>query len=177
VRGIVKIDDGTAVHVIPRAEVRHVEVVALKQRGPEKLIDEALWGGWVLRYQLVGADPRSVEWCGDCRPPTLRNDAKISIAEYNRIAAEAVQATITRGHRDVHLERRSDGVILVRAGLIENDEHVVMCRKFIAETVLAALASPHGRLDETHGKLLREIYAAARDLVLPAGYPIQEERR
>jgi hypothetical protein len=167
VRGIVKIDDGAAVHVIPRAEVRHVEVT--------KLVGDD--DGWTLDYQLVGAAvERNIVWEGDCRPPTLRND-KISIGEYNRIAAEAVQATITRGYRDVHLERRSDGVILVRSGFIEDDDRVVLCRKFIAEAVLAALATPHGRLDEAHGRQLREIYAAARDLVLPDGYPIQEETR
>jgi len=167
-RGIVKIDDGSAVHVIPRAEVRYVEVVALGAQHHSEV--------WVLRYQLSSAPVRDIAWRGDCRPPTLRND-KISIGEYNRIAADAVQTTITRGHRDIHLERRSDGVILVRSGFIEDDDRVVLCRKFIAEAAQVALASPHGRLDEAHGKHLREIYAAARDLVLPEGYPIQEETR
>ncbi len=160
-----KIDDRAAVHMIPRAEVRYVEVAPI--------------GGddWELKYQLTGAAAaRSIEWRGDCRPPTLKND-KISIGEYNRIAAGSIQTMITCGHRDVHLERRSDGVILVRSGLVEEDDRVVLCRKFIAEAALVALATPHGRLDPAHGALLREIFAAARDLVLPDTYPIQEEPR
>lgn len=166
-RGIVKIDDGAAVHVIPRAEVRYVEVTKLV--GDDE--------GWTLDYQLVGAAvERSIVWEGDCRPPTLRNE-KISIGEYNQIAAGAVQTAITRGYRDVHLERRSDGVILVRSGLIEDDDRIVLCRKFITEMALTARQTAIGPLDDTRLKMLHEIYAAARDLVLPDWFPLKEEPR
>lgn len=165
-RGIVKIDDGNATHVIPRVEVRHVEVVSLHDG----------CGGWSLNYQLVGTTKiRSIQWTGDCRPPSLRND-KISIDEYSRIAAEAVQAMITRGHRDVHLERRSDGVILVRSGLIEDDDRVVLCRKFIAEMALTARQTAIGPLDDARRQMLHEIHTAARDLVLPDWFPLKEDR-
>ena len=157
-RGIVKIDDGTAVHVIPRSEVRHVEIVAL--------------GGdsCALNYQLEVVI-RSIEWKGDCRPESLKT--KITVGEYNKSAAGSVMTMLTCGHRNLHLVRRSDGVILVRSGLLEEDHRMTLCRKFIADAVTVALDSPHGRLDEAHGKLLREIYAAARDLRLPDEYPIQ----
>lgn len=166
-KGTVLIDDGLAVHVIPRAEVRYAEVATV---GEEP--------GWhELRYQLAGSAERSIEWRGDCRPPTLRSDEKISVGEYNRIAAQAVQQTITRGHRDVHLERRSDGVILVRLGLVEEDDRVALCRKFIAEMALTALQTAVGPLDEARRQMLWEIRAAARDLVLPEWYPLKEELR
>ncbi|HSX22880.1 MAG TPA: hypothetical protein VLE97_08925 [Gaiellaceae bacterium] len=169
-RGTVKIDDGACVHVIPRAEVRYAEVVAIDQGYDPAVTRE--YEAWELRYQLTGADTRSVQWRGDCRPPSLRND-KISVGEYNRIAAEAVLATITRGYSDFHLERRSDGVMLVRAGFAEDDAHVVTCRKFIAEMALTARQTAIGPLDETRRHMLHEIHAAARDLVLPAWYPLQ----
>jgi hypothetical protein len=165
VRGIVKIDDGSEVHVIPRAEVRYADVTQL----------DGDKDGWVLCYQLIGAIERNIVWEGDCRPATLRND-KISIGEYNRIAADAVQATITRGYRDVHLERRSDGVILVRSGFIEDDDRVVLCRKFIAEMALTARQTAIGPLDDARLQMLHEIHAAARDLVLPDWFPLKEDR-
>lgn len=160
-RGIVKIDDGSVVHVIPRAEIRRVEVAAL---GGD---------GYVLRYQLVGgAVERDITWLGDCRPASLK--ASIEIGEYNQLAAAAVQTTLTRGYGDVHLERRADNVFLVRSGLIDNDARVVMCRQFIVDMV-ARLES--GALDDRRQTVLHEIRAAARDLVLPDGYPIKEEPR
>lgn len=162
-RGIVKIDDGAAVHVVPRAEVRYAAVVHEGGEG----------GGAALHYQLAGGVSRTIEWRGDCRPPTLRDDAKISVGDYNLIAAQAVQTTITRGHRDVHLERRSDGVILVRGGLVEEDAQVVLCRKFIADMALTARQTAIGPLDDTRLSMLHEIHAAARDLVLPAWFPLQ----
>lgn len=164
-RGVVKIDDGSAVHVIPRAEVRYVEVVPFNGDRVE----------WRLSYQLAGtALERCIEWRTDCRPPTLRND-KISIGEYNQIAAQAVQTTITRGQRDVHLERRSDGVMLVRLGLLEDDVRVVLCRKFITEMALTARQTAIGPLDETRRTMLHEIHAAARDLVLPDWCPLKDD--
>ena len=165
-RGVVKIDDRLTVHVIPRAEVRYVEVLALP--GTEQ-------SSWMLTYQLIGAaSTRDIEWHGDCRPPTLRDDEKISIDEYNKIAAQAVQTMITRGHRDIHLERRSDGVFLVRSGLVENDDRVILCRQFITEMALTArqTAVP----DEARLQILHEIHAAARNLVLPDWYPLKEEK-
>jgi hypothetical protein len=183
-RGIVKIDEGTfllepgrgeppddearesCVHIIPRAEVRYVEVTKLAGYSD----------AWVLDYQLVGMPVRSIRWQCDCRPPSLKRDATITTDEYNRIAAESVQAVITRGHRDVHLERRSDGVVLVRSGMIENDAQVVLCRKFIAEMALTARQTAIGPLDDTRLHMLHEIHAAARDLVLPAWFPLQEDR-
>ncbi len=165
-RGIVKIDDEATVHVIPRAEVRHVDVEPLGVGG----------NAWVLKYQLAGvAIVRKIEWFGDCRPPTLRND-KISIYDYNQIAAVAVQTTITRGHRDVHLERRSDGVFLVRSGFVEEDDRVVLCRKFIAEMALTARQTAIGPFDDARLQMLHEIHAAARDLVLPEWFPLKEDR-
>ena len=189
-RGIVKIDDGrfllalpqptveatddtdgnaraANVHVIPRAEVRYVEVKRWN----------GVAAGWVLNYQLAGMQhTRSICWKGDCRPPTLKSYAKITADEYSRIAAESVQMTITRGYRDVHLERRSDGVILVRSGLIENDARVVLCRKFITEMALTARQTAIGPLDDTRLHMLHEIHAASRDLILPDWFPLQEER-
>lgn len=165
-RGIVLIDDGAEVHVIPRAEVRYAEISSP--------------GGdtWLLKYQLAAAPTaRSVRWEGDCRPPTLKE--KISIGEYNRIAAQAMQTMITRGERDLHLERRSDGVILVRSGLLEDDARAVLCRKLIAEAAYALLEcvpsveTARGRLDD----LLRTIYLAARNLQLPDEYPVKEPDR
>lgn len=158
-RGTVKIDDGLRVHVIPRAEVRHAEVNAV----------DAVFA---LRYQLVSGPARAIEWAADCRPPSLRDD-KISVGDYNRLAAEAVLAIITRGYSDFHLERRSDGVMLVRAGLSEDDSRVVLCRKFIAEMALTARQTAIGPLDDTRLRMLHEIHDAARDLVLPAWYPLQ----
>jgi len=163
-RGIVFVDDRNAVHIIPRAEVRHVEVVTL--------------GGdnWALKYQLAGTVVvRTVEWKGESRPASLKD--KIDVGGYNQIAAGFLLTVLTRGHRDVHLERRADNVFFVRSGLVEDDAHVVLCRQFITEMSLVALESPHGRLDEAHGKLLREIFAAARDLVLPDGYSLKEDLR
>ena len=159
-------DIAAYVHVIPRSEVRYVEVKKLA----------GYTAGWTLNYQLAGMQhTRSIDWKGDCRPPTLKSDDKITANEYNRIAAESVQMTITRGHRDVHLERRSDGVILVRSGLIENDARVVLCRKFITEMALTARQTAIGPLDDTRLHMLREIHAAARDLVLPDWFPLQED--
>ena len=165
-RGIVFVDDRSAVHVVPRAELRYAEVVPL---GGD---------GWALKYQLAGASiVRSLEWKGDCRPPTLKKNDKISVGEYNQIAADAVKTTITRGHRDVHLERRSDNVFFVRSGLVEDDDRVVLCRKFIAEMVLTARQTAIGPLDDTRLQMLHEIHAAARDLVLPDWYPLEEKPR
>ena len=161
-RGTVKIDDCTTVHVIPRAEVRYAEVVSFDP-------------GYVLRYQLVWGPARTIEWTGDCRPPSLRND-KFSVHEYNRLAAEAVLVTITRGYSDFHLERRSDGVMLVRAGFAEDDAQVVLCRKFITEMALTARQTAIGPLDDTRLHMLHEIHAAARDLVLPDWFPLREDR-
>lgn len=167
VRGVVKIDDRLTVHVIPRVEVRYVEVLALSGHEPT---------GWMLSYQLSGAaSTRDIEWRGDCRPPTLRDDGKISICDYNKIAAQAVQTILTRGHRDVHLERRSDGVFLVRSGLVENDEHVVLCRRFITDMAMTARQTAIGPLDETRSHMLWEIQTAAQDLVLPDWFPLKEE--
>lgn len=160
--GIVKIDDGDVVHVIPRVEVRHVEIV---KRGGED--------GYALNYQLAGTFVHSIMWQGDCRPSTLKT--KVEIGEYNKLAAGAVQTTITRGHRDVHLERRSNGMFLYRLGLIEEDAHVVLCRKFITEMATIALQSALGPIDNRRQQILREIQDAARGLQLPDWYPIKEE--
>lgn len=162
-RGIVKIDDRSAVHVIPRAEIRYAEVVLL--------------GGddWALKYQLASTVVvRSVEWKGECRPETLKT--KVEVGEYNKMAAEFVSTLITRGHRDLHLERRTDNVFLVRSGLIEDDARIVLCRKFIAEMALTARQTAIGPLDDTRLQMLHEIHAAARDLVLPDWYPLKESR-
>lgn len=162
-RGIVFVDDRSAVHVIPRAEVRHVEVVAL--------------GGddWALKYQLAGtALVRAVEWKGESRPASLKD--KIDVGGYNQIAAGALLTTITRGHRDVHLERRSDNVFLVRSGLIEDDERVVLCRQFVVEMATKVL-SARVAIDQSRQTMLHEIRDAARDLVLPDWYPLKEESR
>jgi len=166
VRGLVFVDDRETTHVIPRAEVRHAEVVALS--GDD----------WALKYQLAGTvlTPRSIVWRGECRPASLKAlKTQASIGEYNQMAADFVRTVITRGHRDVHLERRSDNVFLVRSGLVENDARVVLCRQFIAEMALSARQTAIGPLDETRMHMLHEIHAAARDLLLPDWYPIQEE--
>lgn len=159
-RGIVFVDDRSAVHVIPRAEVRHVEVVAL--------------GGddWALKYQLAGTIVvRSVEWKGESRPESLKD--KIDVGGYNQIAAGGLLTILTRGHRDVHLERRTDNVFLVRSGMIEDDARGVLCRQFIVEMVSRmGLGSSVERQT-----MLHEIRAAARDLVLPAGYAPKEDPR
>jgi hypothetical protein len=158
VKGIVLVDDRSAVHVIPRAEVRHVEVV------------EFDGDGWALKYQLAGtAVIRAVEWKGESRPESLKG--KIDVGEYNRIAAGGVLTMITRGHRDIHLERRSDNVFLVRSGLVEDDARVVLCRQFVVK-----MTSRLGLgLDDRRQQMLHEICAAARDLVLPDWYPLKEE--
>jgi len=162
-RGIVKIDDGRAVHVIPRAEVRYAEVISLAGYAE----------GWALRYQLVGMTFfREIEWRGESRPAGLKT--QIDVGEYNRLATGSILTMITRGQRDLHLERRADNVFLVRSGLVEDDVQVVLCRKFIAERALTSLQSAGGVIDE---QLLREIQDAARDLVLPDWYPLKEEVR
>ena len=161
-KGIVFVDDRSAVHVIPRAEVRHVEVVAIS--GDD----------WALKYQLAGTVVvRSVEWKGESRPETLKT--KATVGEYNKMAAEFVLTVITRGHRDVHLERRTDNVFVVRSGLVEDDARVVLCRQFITEMALTARQTAIGPLDETRLQMLHEIHAAARDLVLPDWYPLKED--
>lgn len=155
-RGVVKIDDGAAVHVIPRAEVRFAEVVAL--------------GGddWALQYQLANTNVvRSVEWRGESRPASLKD--KIDVAGYNQVAAGGLLTILTRGHRDVHLERRSDNVFFVRSGLVEDDARVVLCRQFIVERL--------GALDDQRPSMLHDIRAAARDLVLPDWYAPKEDPR
>lgn len=173
-RGIVKIDDGAAVHVIPRAEVRYVEVAPLYETPNDGVLPEG--EAWVLRYQLVGQGVRSIEWKGDCRPGTLKT--KIDVGAYNRIAADAIQTMITRGHRDVHLERRAiDDVFLVRSGLIEEDDQIVLCRKFIAEMALTARQTALGPLDDARLQMLHEIHAAAKDLLLPDWFPLKEDPR
>jgi len=166
VKGIVKIDDGLTVHLIPRAEVRYVEVYAAAGADSD----------WMLTYQLAGSSStREIEWSGDCRPPTLRDDAKILINEYNQIAAQAVQTILTRGFSDVHLERRLDGVFLVRSGLIESDDRVVLCRRFITDMAVTARQTAIGPLDEARRQMLWEIQQAAHDLILPDWYPLKEE--
>ena len=160
-RGIVFVDDRSAVHIIPRAEIRHVEVVSL--------------GGddWALKYQLAGTVVvRSVEWKGEGRPESLKT--KIEVGDYNQIAAGGVLTILTRGHRDVHLERRIDNVFFVRSGLIEDDARVVLCRQFIVEMVSRL---GRGSLDDRRQTVLHEICAAARDLVLPEGYALKEVLR
>jgi hypothetical protein len=150
VRGIVFVDDRSAVHVIPRAEVRYVEVVSLNGED------------WALEYQLADTvHVRSVEWRGESRPESLKD--KIDVGGYNQIAAGGLLTILTRGHRDVHLERRADNVFFVRSGLVEDDAHVVLCRQFITEMA--------------RRQNLHEIHAAARDLVLPSWYPLKEEPR
>jgi hypothetical protein len=166
-KGIVKIDDRLTVHVIPRAEVRYVEIVALGNTGD-----------WELQYQLASGHVRSVEWKGEGRPESLKT--KIEVDEYNKMAAEFLLTVLTRGHRDVHLERRSDNVFLVRSGLVEDDARVVLCRQFIAEMATTAkqpmiagfVMNP---LEDARLHMLDEIYAAARDLILPDWYPLKEE--
>lgn len=164
-KGVVVVDDRSAVHVIPRSEVRHVEVVAL--------------GGddWALKYQLAGTFMiRSIEWKGESRPLSLKT--KIEVGEYNRITAVSILTIITRGYSDIHLARRADNVFLVRSGLVENDARVVMCRQFVAERAMTALLQlVWGPLDAQLQQALREIQDAAHDLVLPDGYPLQEESR
>jgi hypothetical protein len=161
VRGVVFVDDRSAVHVIPRAEVRHVEVVSL--------------GGddWALKYQLAGAVVvRAVEWKGESRPESLKD--KIDVGGYNQIAAGGLLTMITRGHRDIHLERRADNVFLVRSGLIEDDARVVLCRQFIVDMVSRIGL---GTLDYRRQTMLHEIRAAACDLALPDGYAPKEDPR
>lgn len=161
-KGTVLVDDRNAVHVIPRSEVRHVEVITL--------------GGddWALKYQLAGTIVvRSVEWKGESRPATLKD--KIAIGDYNRLAAGFLLTMLTRGYRDVHLERRADNVFLVRSGLVEHDERVALCRQFITEMALTARQTAIGPLDDIRRQMLHEIHAAARDLVLPDWYPLKDE--
>ena len=166
-KGIVFIDDRSAVHVIPRAEVRYVEVVPLSG------------DNWALKYQLAGTVVvRSVEWEGESRPESLKN--KIDVGGYNQISAGGLLTILTRGHRDVHLERRTDNVFFVRSGMIEDDARVVLCRQFIAERALTAGKTTIGRfVNPLEGARLDmlEIHAAARDLVLPEGYAPKEEAR
>ena len=159
-KGIVFVDDRSTVHVIPRSEVRHVEVVAL---GGD---------GWALKYQIAGTVVvRSVEWKGESRPDSLKD--KIDVGGYNQIAAGGLLTMLTRGHRDIHLERRADNVFLVRSGLVEDDARVVLCRQFVVEMALTARQAAIG--DEARLQMLHEIHAAARDLVLPDWYPLKEE--
>ena len=166
-KGIIKIDDRLTVHVIPRDEIRYVDV---------HVTGDAEVRGWTLSYQLSGSpSSHEIEWSGDCRPPTLRDDAKITIHEYNQIAAQAVQTILTRGFRDVHLERRLDGVFLVRSGFLEDDDRVVLCRRFVTDMAITARQTAIGPLDEARRQMLWEIQQAAHDLVLPDWYPLKEE--
>jgi len=167
VRGVVFVDDRSAVHVIPRVELRYAEVVSLDEgRRMESHRD------WTLKYQLVGSSVvRSIEWKGEGRPETLKS--KIDVGEYNKIAAQSVLTILTRGHRDVHLERRSDNIFLVRSGLIEDDARVALCRQFI--TAMALTAQQTAVPEDARLQILHEIHAAARDLVLPDWYPLKAE--
>lgn len=163
-RGTVFIDDRSAVHIIPRSEVRYVEVVAL--------------GGddWALKYQLAHTlVVRAVEWKGESRPASLKE--KIDIGEYNKLAAGSVLTMLTTGHRDIRLERLTDNFFLVRSGLVEEDARVALCRRFITEMALIARQTAIGPLDDTRMQMLHEIHAAARDLILPDWYPLKEETR
>lgn len=168
-KGIVFVDDRSAVHIIPRPELRHVEIVPL--------------GGddWALKYQLTHTlVVRSVEWKGESRPGSLKE--KIGVGEYNKLAAGALLTMLTRGHRDIHLERRADNFFHVRSGLIEDDDRVVLCRQFVAERALLVKQSVingcvMNPLEDTRYQLLDEIHAAARDLILPEWYPLKEEAR
>jgi hypothetical protein len=162
-KGLVMITDGSETHVIPRAEVRHIEirnVVGYKD-------------AWELDYMLTGTNfVRTVRWHKDCRPESLKNQT--TIGEYNESAAKYLQVVLTRGHRDVHLERRSDGVFFVRSGLIEDDARAVMCRQFIAEMALTVVQTAIGPLNETQMHMIWEMKQAARDLKLPDWYPLDE---
>lgn len=163
-KGVVFIDDRSAVHIIPRAEVRHVEVVAL---GGD---------GWALKYQLAHTlVVRSVEWKGESQPGSLKD--KIEIGAYNKIAAESLLTMLTTGHRDLRLERSADNIFLVRSGTVEEDDRVALCRCFITEMALTARQTAIGPLDDTRMQMLHEIHAAARDLILPDWYPLKEDPR
>jgi hypothetical protein len=162
--GTVLIDDRSALHVIPRAEVRHAEVAALGN------------DGWALKYQLVGTVVvRSIEWKGESRPLSLKG--KIEIGAYNQAAAQSMMTMVTRGLDDLHLERRSDNVFLVRSGLIENDARVVLCRDFIAKTAVALLYAAEATQDGLlrQKALLRQMYEAAHDLTLPENFTAVNE--
>ena len=149
-------------HIIPRSEVRHVEVCHV---GGD---------GWALKYQLTHTlIVRSIEWKGESRPASLKE--KIDIGAYNRIAAGSLLTMLTSGHRDIRLERRANNIFLVRSGLIEEDERVALCRKFITEMALTARQTAIGPLDDTRRQMLNEIQDAARDLILPDWYPLKEE--
>ena len=164
-RGIVFVDDRSTVHIIPRAEIRHVEVVSL--------------GGddWALKYQLAGTVVvRTVEWKGESRPESLKD--AIDVKGYNQIAAGGLLTMLTRGQRDLHLERRTDNVFLVRSGLVEDDAQVVLCRQFIVEMVSRmGMMMGLGTLDNRRQTILHEICAAARDLRLPDGYAPKADPR
>ena len=164
-RGLVFVDDRSVAHIIPRAEIRHVEVVSL--------------GGddWALKYQLAGTVVvRAVEWKGESRPESLKGS--IDVKGYNQIAAGSLLTMLTRGQRDLHLERRADNVFLVRSGHVEDDAHVVMCRQFIVERVSRmGMLLRIGPLDNQWQTMLNEICAAARDLRLPDGYAPKEDPR
>lgn len=163
-RGIVRIKDRDVLHVIPRAEVRHVMVNK----------DDESGGAWVLHYQLATSIRGDVTWYGDCRPETLKD--RITISEYNKLSADAVMMMLTEGYRDIFLRRREDGIFVVRSGLLEDDQRVELCRKFIAEMALTARQTAVGPLDEARREMLGEIQDAAQDLTLPDWYPLKEEQ-
>lgn len=165
-RGIVLVEDRCAVHVIPRDEIRYAEVVTRDG------------DGWALKYQLAGTlVVRAVEWKGESRPESLKQadpEDTINTSDYNQLAAHSLLTMLTRGHRDLHLERRAaDNIFLVRSGLVENDARTALCRQFVAEMARTMLQfssfGPEQRL-----KMLHEIRAAARDLTLPDWYPLVE---
>ena len=162
-KGIVLIADGAELHVIPRAEVRHVEI--------RNVVGHK--NAWELDYSLAGTNfIRTIRWHTDCRPESLKD--KTTIGDYNESAALYIRTVITRGHRDVHLERRSDGVFFVRMGLIEDNARVVMCRQFIADMAMTVSQTAVGSLNEAQRQMIWKIKDAARDLKLPDWYPLDE---
>jgi hypothetical protein len=96
--GVVIVETEHELHVIPRTEVRHVEV------GRN---DCAIMS---VTYTLAQASPRCIEFHGDCRPK-LKLD--LTAEQYNEISARAMIGFITRGNHDMRLVRLKSGLFEV----------------------------------------------------------------
>src|SRR4029077_9167223 len=96
VAGVVVIETEHETHLIPRSEVRYVDVRHADSSEPE----------WVLTYVLASAAPRYIKFSGDCRSDAVRG--AVGADEYNRISAGTMMGFLTRGRNDMRIVARSN---------------------------------------------------------------------
>jgi len=102
VGGTVVIECADETHLIPRTEVRHVEICyAPTEHGGVR-------GEWILRYTLANAGVGSILFAGDRRSEAVRQSV-VAADEYNRIAARTMKNMLTRGAHDLRIVLLADG--------------------------------------------------------------------